>query len=100
MWRPSWNISLPRCVAVTYDGNRADRRLYHIQVLELAGNVARESRAMRIKPRHVQLAVRRDGELDKVLAHVTIARGGVPPNIPAVLLSKTTSRHQRNDNGE
>ena len=35
-----------------------------------------------------QLAIRNDEELNKLLAGVTIAQGGVLPNIQAVLLPK------------
>ena len=43
------------------------------EVLELAGNAAREKKKTRIVPCHVQLAVRNDEELNKLLAGVTIA---------------------------
>ena len=39
-------------------------------------------------PRHIQLAVRNDEELNKLLGGVSIAAGGVLPNIHAVLLPK------------
>ena len=58
------------------------------EVLELAGNAARDNKKTRIIPRHVQLAVRNDDELSKLLGGVTIAAGGVLPNIHAVLLPK------------
>ena len=58
------------------------------EVLELAGNAARDNKKKRIIPRHVQLAVRNDEELHKLLGGVTIAQGGVLPNIHAVLLPK------------
>ena len=45
------------------------------EVLELAGNAAREKKKTRIVPCHVQLAVRNDEELNKLLAGVTIADG-------------------------
>ncbi|KAI8508189.1 Histone H2AX [Branchiostoma belcheri] len=48
----------------------------------------------RIIPRHLQLAVRNDEELNKLLSGVTIAQGGVLPNIHAVLLPKKTSKAQ------
>ncbi|MFS7915215.1 Histone H2A.1 [Helianthus anomalus] len=58
------------------------------RVLELAGNAARDNKKNRINPRHVLLAVRNDDELGKLLAGVTIAHGGVLPNINPVLLPK------------
>ena len=41
-----------------------------------------------IVPRHIQLAIRNDEELSKLLGKVTIAAGGVLPNIHSVLLPK------------
>ncbi|NWY93008.1 H2AX protein, partial [Loxia curvirostra] len=61
------------------------------EILELAGNAARENRKTRILPRHIQLAVRNDDELNKLLACVTIPQGGVMPNILAQLLPKKTN---------
>ena len=58
------------------------------EVLELAGNAARDNKKTRIVPRHIQLAVRNDEELSKLLAGVTIAAGGVLPNIHSVLMKK------------
>jgi histone H2A len=60
--------------------------VYFIQVLELAGNASRDNKKSRIIPRHIQLAIRNDEELGKLLAGVTIAHGGVLPNIHSVLL--------------
>jgi histone H2A len=58
------------------------------QVLELAGNAARDNKKSRIVPRHIQLAVRNDEELSRLLGAVTIAAGGVLPNIHQTLLPK------------
>ncbi|MQL76898.1 hypothetical protein Taro_009282 [Colocasia esculenta] len=58
------------------------------EVLELAGNAARDNKKNRIVPRHIQLAVRNDEELSRLLGTVTIANGGVLPNIHQTLLPK------------
>jgi histone H2A len=58
------------------------------EILELAGNAARDNKKSRIVPRHIQMAVRSDEELNKLLGGVTIASGGVMPNIHTVLLPK------------
>ena len=62
------------------------------EILELAGNAARDNKKTRIIPRHLQLAVRNDEELNKLLGGVTIAQGGVLPNIQAVLLPKKAEK--------
>ena len=64
------------------------------EVLELSGNAARDNKKTRIVPRHIQLAVRNDEELSKLLAGVTIAEGGVLPNIHAVLLPKKSGKKE------
>ena len=64
---------------------------YLAEVL-LTGNAAHDNKKTRIIPRHLQLAIRNDEELNKLLSGVTIAQGGVLPNIQAVLLPKKTEK--------
>ena len=59
--------------------------------MELAGNAARDNKKTRVVPRHIQLAVRNDEELSRLLGAVTIANGGVMPNIHTHLLPKKAS---------
>ncbi|TGO68641.1 hypothetical protein BOTNAR_0022g00500 [Botryotinia narcissicola] len=63
-----------------------------IKAILLAGNAARDNKKTRIIPRHLQLAIRNDEELNKLLGHVTIAQGGVLPNIHQNLLPKKTAK--------
>ena len=76
-------------------GNYAERvgagaPVYLAAVMEYLA--ARDNKKTRIIPRHLQLAIRNDEELNKLLAGVTIAQGGVLPNMQAVLLPKKTEK--------
>ena len=62
------------------------------EILELAGNACKDSKKRRIIPRHICLAVRNDEELNKLFQNVTIAQGGVLPNIHSVLLPKNAKK--------
>lgn len=63
------------------------------EMLELAGNAARDNRKARINPRHLFLAVANDEELNKLAKEGIIPSGGVLPNIHACLLPKMKSHN-------
>ena len=65
------------------------------EVLELAGNAAKDNTKLRIMPRHIQLAVRNDDELNSFFGNAIIAGGGVLPNINPVLLPEKKKTNKK-----
>ena len=58
------------------------------EILELGGNIAEQHKKKTIAPKHLNLGVRSDDELAKLMVEVTISSGGRLPSIPEFLLKK------------
>lgn len=62
------------------------------EVLDFAGKIAHDNKKARIIPHHIQLAIHNDEELNELFKQVTVAQGGVMPNIHERLLPKKTMK--------
>merc|ERR1712228_542140 len=62
--------------------------IYCCRSIGVGGQRSKDNKKMRIIPRHIQLAVRNDDELNQFFGNAIIAAGGVLPNINAALLPK------------
>ena len=62
------------------------------EILEIAGNICEQHKMKTIKPRHLQLAIRNDEELAKLMANIQISDGGSMPNINDWLFPKKTKK--------
>ena len=51
------------------------------EIVDAAGGIAEQDKMTRLKPKHINLAVRGDGELDKLMSTTQISEGGMLPHI-------------------
>ena len=51
------------------------------EILDMAAEHCQKAKKMTLQPRHIQLAIRSDEELNKVMCEAMIANGGVVPSI-------------------
>jgi len=65
------------------------------EILELAGNACSENGKKTIAPRHIQLAVRNDEELNKLMVNTTIIESGVLPNVQPFLFPKKDKKGKK-----
>ena len=63
-----------------------------MEIVDLAGQCADEHKKKTIAPRHLQLAVRNDEELNKLLAAAQLSQGGVRPNVEAALFPRKAKK--------
>ena len=64
-----------------------------VEVMEIAAHAAKDNVKSRITPRHIQLAVRDDEQLNQLFGNVTIPAGGAIPNIHPTLLPTKKKSH-------
>ncbi|WWC85199.1 uncharacterized protein L201_000058 [Kwoniella dendrophila CBS 6074] len=70
------------------------------EVVEVSGLVAINFKKKRITPRHLQIGIQNDDELCKLFDKITIAQGGVLPNIHPELTKKSKSKLKKKKNSQ
>lgn len=70
------------------------------ELMELAANAAKENKKSRITPRTIQLAVANDNELGGLFQNVTLASGGVVPNLRSALTEKKKAKKSKRKGGK
>ena len=108
MSRAGFQFPVARVHRFSWKGHYADRigsgaRVYlaaaleyiTVEILQLAGNAARENKKHRITPSQLRLAVCNDEELNKLMSGVTITQGGMLPNIQTALVPKRNEKGQK-----
>ena len=66
------------------------------EILEMAGNAARDNKVKRVNPRFIFLAIQNDKEVKALFPNSIFLKGGVMPHINPNLLPKTRKRSKRN----
>ena len=51
------------------------------EIFEVAGNIAEKKKRKTLAPVHINLGIRSDEELSKLLGTMVISQGGMTPNI-------------------
>jgi histone H2A len=62
------------------------------EILELAGHVTKRDGKVRVVPKHINIAIRNDEELDRLFKHVSIFSGGVMPSLLLALDKKKRAK--------
>lgn len=70
------------------------------EVWEISGDATFDNKKKMITPRFMTLAIRNDHELNKLLAQVTIAQGGVLPGIHPELQMKRRSKLSKSQDSD
>ena len=66
------------------------------EVLEVAGDACKELKKLRIMPRHIELSIRNDTDLERLFQNKTIRGGGTAPYINPCILQKKKLKKVKN----